>query len=952
MHLEASLVCPQVLNYHLYMRTEERFFDQPSGTDAEDSEIGANRLDGREIGDPVVFMEQLFENILENAIESDSSREKRDNLAANLSHIKETYFSYTPCVFSRIRLAKQLELASKLTRVPEIQRSFGAALVGEITYSMSFCSGDTVSEVAESISQLPIPAQIDVIDMLKTVSADSLANYSWASEAFENCNRLVELVAARADQPFVSITSEAYRKIVAKELDRPTFAFVKFYGDPKDSRISEPLPGRIKEESEYLQRRIVADVPLSPGCEVAFVASDTVAIFDHSAMPTYYARCDKGEIDDLDPAVSQKTLRRFENGILLVSQKPPQIKDEEFIDFVVDEFLPQTMELAGVLPADQARYLAEQMGVLSENEYREFAASRGRVKGANIDLANIYTELNQQVVEGRIEAGEAEDIFYSERERIEDEIAEFATMYFSYLDRLSANIGLLVDRLEVLANNSAKQAESQCCKLNFLRVQQLSGDPKINPFETRHELTSLVQILFRPKIRNEIERRLGNIDLCEISFAAQVNLVKFLAETDTEHFERLSRVLSANRPFARDILNAFLSCSQDISMGEKVIVIAENLGSESRLVFEKYSSIVDGHLAIENLLEKLSSDRSQTGTFSKEQTQKITRKILDEGREILLSVLSIPSAEELPDKQALQGAKSPINKEVLDSLAAHDAVLSIYKEAIRIQRESGKEVTPEYLYGVELTVITGSQVSSNDSEIMLQIARNNWTQPPDPTAPEAELIAGCMRKLEPVAIQGILDGLSSDDSEFYILKVEGKIAGFMRLEDAPQGVYFGSFNIHPSARGGSFGGWMVEKIISAKAAEQTIVASSSPMQDVSSFYISPRGGFVVTGLTENAAGTGEALFDLYRNDRENNAYTSWQMGQDQLVEAEKNGGKVGKITVFKHDHLSPEGYKEFVVELQHQLAQGNVMTRFFRHPKNSMVKYSVFEPKNQGAFQD
>ncbi len=934
------------------MRTKEEFFDQPSETNNEEFKTGANRLSGRETEDAVAFIEQLFENILEDAIESDSSQEKRDNLVTNLSHIRETYFSYTPCVFSRIPLAKQLELASKLTRVPEIQRSFGAALVGEITYSMSFCSSDTILAVSESISQLPIPTKIDVIDMLKTVSVNSLANYSWASEAFENCNKLVELVAARADQPFVSIATGAYHKIVARESDRPTFTFVKFYGDPKDSRIAEQLPKHTKEESEYLQRRITADVPLSLSCEMAFVASDTVAIFDHSAMPAYYAHCDKEEIEGLDPSLSQKTLRRLENGILLTRQQPPRIKDEKFIDFIVDEVLPQMMELAGVLPEDQAGYLAEQIGILSEDEYGEFVLSRGYVKEANIGLANLYTDLKQQIKEGRIDASEAEDIFSSERERIENEIAEFVAMYFSYLDRLSANISLLISRIDALAKDSAKQEESQYCKLNFLRVQQLSGDSKINPFGTRHELTSLVQILLRPGIRHEIEQRLGNIDLCEISFAAQVNLIKFLTETDAEHFERLSQVLSANRSFARDILNAFLSCSQDISMGESVIAIAENLGNESRPVFEKYSSIVDGYLSIENLLKKLSSGVSKTSAFSDEQTQKIARKILDEGREILLSVLSSPSAEELPDKQAPQGVKSPINKEMLDSLAAHDAVLSIYKEAIRVQRESGQEVAPEYLYGVELTILTGPQISANDSEIMLQIARNNWTQPPDPTAPEAELIAGCMRKLEPVAIQGIIDGLSSDNNEFYILKVEGKIAGFMRLENTPQGVYFGSFNIHPSARGGSFGGWMVEKIISSKAADNTIVASSSPMQDVSGFYISPRGGFVVSGLTEDVAGTGEALFDLYRNDRENNAYTSWQMGQDQLVEAEKTGGKVGQITVFRHDHLSPEDYEKFVVNLKDQLARGNVMTRFFRHPKNSMVKYSVFEPKNQGVFQE
>lgn len=478
-------------------------------------------------------------------------------------------------------------------------------------------------------------------------------------------------------------------------------------------------------------------------------------------------------------------------------------------------------------------------------------------------------------------------------------------------DMMTRNMQL-IQKQEGVANRARKLTEEEFRQLLFPVGQDL-------PFarETYNYLSSL-------GMRKKLERDFG-IDLSEYPMFVQRNLLSFIAYLETADMERLQKFLELA---GDDAIKSFVVMDTELNNnyadGGFILDLADRMGPECKQLFEKYAEIVDMVFNIEQFLQQ-----QFNYDFSASEVQSVVAGLLDKGRSILLDAYS--------------STQSPA--EVATKLQDYSTILLTISETLRAVRKSGATIELERIKSLSTERISGTEITEADKQEILSIARSNWSKAPDPRAPEAAIIRNTMQHLLPEVERGIEEGFSKSDNEFVIVKIQGKIVAFLRFDDVEGGTYFGSFNVDENARGANLGRMICRKFIEEKAQEGKIFAHCSPMQDISSYYISAEGGFVSQGVDVDSAGTGEAGFDLVRDDKVNNRYEFAKKTREEIValETEQTPFPTG-VAILKHDHLNPEEYRDFLRESQEQYAQNKVMTAFFRYPKDSMVKYAVFEP--------
>lgn len=129
----------------------------------------------------------------------------------------------------------------------------------------------------------------------------------------------------------------------------------------------------------------------------------------------------------------------------------------------------------------------------------------------------------------------------------------------------------------------------------------------------------------------------------------------------------------------------------------------------------------------------------------------------------------------------------------------------------------------EDLHGLSLDVVIGSSISDEDKDDMLEIFNSNWTEAPN------EVMLTFREKLERA-----LD----DDDEFYLLRKDSKIIGFLRFHTIDRGrVNATSFNISPNYRGSKIGETFMKETIEKVASESIIIADSRVENPALGMYI-------------------------------------------------------------------------------------------------------------------
>ena len=78
--------------------------------------------------------------------------------------------------------------------------------------------------------------------------------------------------------------------------------------------------------------------------------------------------------------------------------------------------------------------------------------------------------------------------------------------------------------------------------IHFRRFSEIGSDSKINPFRSDEEgLAPMLQVLYRPGVIRWIESKVG-VDIRHLRLTSQANLLRFLAGSNEEQFQKLQKV--------------------------------------------------------------------------------------------------------------------------------------------------------------------------------------------------------------------------------------------------------------------------------------------------------------------------------------------------------------------------------------------------------------------------
>lgn len=960
-----------------------------------------------------ILIEVIVEIVTEKSLEVKTAEEK-ENLDSFVSRLKDGFFYSSPNVTSFLPLMDRLSIGAKLSKTAIADSRLKSEVVGELVYDFSgHLSYEATVNLSEGILSLGVKDQLESISTLKRISFDAIGQGEWAYSAIDVCNHVLRNIEQDSQLTIVKITCRDTIERINDHLNSTSDYYDGHYH-------SKPNMENL-EDSKNFSTKVN---PTNPeiqlnyhNASVASIASDAIAIYDRYNEPVFYALCDNDALVGPDPDVSIQDINTAKT-IEQRSRQGERLNVQDYFDFYLNHIAKPILkaEDSNNIYDRIATFNAEKIGILTQEEFSDFANLNEKFLNIWIDLGNLRSEiidkaaddnaklsreiidrltdyfdtlspeeelqynisdLKNEIVEysnkGSLEGAyvvfskfvnictitdpegknfppQFQEIIDLKRSASESHIKNFEdaeiefsriyneiqqsipeaemTRYGGYIDKINENLSEFITKIKDIATSQLDEHQDQYLNIEFTRFDKMSSDISINPIKPGEEnLPELIQILAKPEMRKAIESELG-VNLLEINFANQVSLLRFLSGSNQETFEKLKNVIEKNKDFSQEILSSFLASSEDPEYGNKIIEIAENLGPQSRPIFEKYSEITEACHSIDGFLAKEIGE----GRISQEEKTEIVKKLLGKGRDIL--VFSYQKMDE--------------TAQILEKLDGYNVMLLSLASTLKTAREAGRPIEVYDLINIEFDELAGTEISEEDKMQMRKISRENWMEPPNPNSPEAETIRKSMRNLLPEITKGLEAGFSSEDCRFSILRSNKMIIGFIRFEHTPEGLYAGSFNIHPSARGSTFGEWMNRRITSERAKSEPIIAMASPMQDVTDLYISERGGFVVEDIDPNVSNTGEAGFKMVQDPSSKDPYSFAGKDRKEIVESSENPDQLPEgVVILHHDHLNPDQYQQFVNDCQNLLSQNKVMTRFFRYPNDSMVKYAVFEPKHE-----
>lgn len=396
---------------------------------------------------------------------------------------------------------------------------------------------------------------------------------------------------------------------------------------------------------------------------------------------------------------------------------------------------------------------------------------------------------------------------------------------------------IYVDHMrEVL--NKITQIKENSKKVDPFLLLGSNYEMKNNPEYLYNEFKSYLNIIEEDN-RHKIEE-FFSIGLDQLSLKEQFYFFNFIKDLKMNEAKTTKEFTDK---FKIDGLRTFLSIEQGgKEMGDKILTLGEKLPEESaRVLFAKYGEIID---EVENIGGYI--ERSMKGKVSPLIIEKAKENLLIKGKDLLNSYAvkaGICKGEECVD----------IGKELEEKLSNIKASLILFASACKSLSENGS-LSLEDLANTQLEIVRGSMDEKTQEEMkrIFKENRPNYSKP-------------------------LLDDVSSefennlkntkDNQTFYILKNNGDITSFMRLDEEKDGsVYGASFNVRTELRGSTIGSELLKEIIEKESITRPfkiICYEKNPMLEKyqSNF------GFEIVGTIENYHGTGEKFYEMVRNPR-------------------------------------------------------------------------------------
>jgi len=889
----------------------------------------------RELG----IEEQEASAIFLNALIDTVQRKRNEGVGEERMHsfidsVYINYFGFSPNISNYITFKDRFEFAARLTRVPDLQRLIGGAIIGEIVYDIS---GSGVNEqelnkIFERISQYDIATLLDIIEMLKTVNAQAIANGEWAYDAIKNVSLIVIKIRDSNPSQLVQYACESFFERTRQEMEQPSLSVIRFTEQVSDARLNEALDPEEENESELIESKVRPSISPPKGGRIARIANDALAIFDHSNSPVAYARIDPNELGRLQPKISFQTLEALEKASEGHDDRGVDLSTARRVfDFIEDEITIPVSNSSNPSPAEIATGLSKYVKCLDRGELERVFEAYDLLERTNYYLARAREEI-RQYTEGLNEEISAraaeefskilEDPGLVEKLHIDDEtrqrfeqyrqdnnlegmysIADWfilnsrydwdsdtlitgrltvdpdvarVRMYFegvseqhhknwegaeasfhqknvflerelsdtrsTFLELAQKAMGSRADFFGGLLDYAKKEGDvspEQYYEVHFTRFEDIKNDDQINPFGTaEQDLPLLLSTLYKPHMRKKIEEDLG-ISLRDLNSDAQINLLRFLASSNSDQFTKLIAVLNKTGVNRELVANTFLSCSEDMAYGQNILTIIERFSPEqSTPILEKYNAIVSSARKVESLMTFSVPGRHITPV----QASEVKRGMLKRANLVLASFVA-----ETVDKQGTIEKLDSVREEIL-----------LFAETFKALSESGEDIKLEDFQSVSIEKITGPDIPESDKKQMDEIFRQNWDTPQT---------ASIFRAIYP----GFQEGLTRGDNDWYLVKYGDSVISFQRFYPLPDGsLYAASNNVAYHARGAKIGTACQGEVLNRVAQEGVVHAKAWARNRVFQHYIE-RSGFMADGIVPNFHESGEPFFSMVKDDRKRQA---------------------------------------------------------------------------------
>jgi|SRR3989344_3448962 len=273
---------------HSTLSILEDMYSEKSGPRFDTGDIFENE-------NPEEFLRTLVEFAEKKEAVTDRHFTDDPRLLATCGEIRESFFQSTGSVDEYIPLFDRLRLVARATRIRAIRKTFGGHLNSGLTYSLAFTEDSTFTHLEDTLEELSVSEQIDILHQLETVAADASANGQWSRPALERIHQVYIDLANDKELPL--LTSIAANTILARinnEYENPQLGVVRYSGQENDSRLSTLLNSEkaqtYKEQSERLGRQMRTNLPPGRAAWFAPLGSDTLVAFDATLMPIAFAR--------------------------------------------------------------------------------------------------------------------------------------------------------------------------------------------------------------------------------------------------------------------------------------------------------------------------------------------------------------------------------------------------------------------------------------------------------------------------------------------------------------------------------------------------------------------------------------------------------------------------------------------------------------------------------------
>ena len=461
--------------------------------------------------------------------------------------------------------------------------------------------------------------------------------------------------------------------------------------------------------------------------------------------------------------------------------------------------------------------------------------------------------------------------------------------------------------------------------LDVLSIDKMVNNLSVVPFDIDKkdvENDLLFKILHEPEVKQIIEIKLG-ISLSDLTIYEQIKLVDFISHCTTDQLEEISQLSKKEGINKLDMYTLFFATKSkgkyQISEQEVTTFIEQN----NVETVNRVSSAFSLSIAQIEKIDQECATRFSANFYDGEKANIIQNTHQRVVKALVQDISLIHSGKQV-DTLQLEGG---IQKDTALFCAIYSQIFN-----------GEEEFTFEDIRGVGLEHIKAEDISKEDQEEMIEIAKMNW---------KSEDVLGSH------AIENVRESFKSVDmTQFYILKKDSRIVAYMSFSTvlSKKGKpinskwYGGSLNVDPEYQSSAIGSSMLT-LVQEKAKERIIVADATLKDTVGTNYVEKQGfnivGFKILYNKELIS------IELDINKNEKLKTKSDEYTQHRFIDIYKKNqaGLPIKNEEFHIEKKSILNSSDVLKMIDDMVQKGYVITRYFIDPEDEtkMTRYFVFE---------